>query len=190
MQLLKEEIIEKGKIYPGNILKVDSFINQQIDITLLNLIGKEFKKRFNDCEISKILTIEASGIGIACIVAQYFNVDVVFAKKNKSLNMSNDIYKTVVNSFTHKKTFDVCVSKEFLNKDDKILIIDDFLATGEAVNGLIDLVNQAGATLVGAGIVIEKTFQSGGKDLRSKGYRIESLAKIKSIDNNIISFEN
>ena len=182
MQLLKDRIMQDGNIKPGNVLKVDSFLNHQMDITLLNEIGKEFKRIFSDLRITKILTIEASGIGIACIAAQYFNVPVVFAKKAQSINIDGDVYSTKIESFTHKKTYDVIVSKRFLNKDDRVLIIDDFLANGCAMVGLIDLVISSGASVEGIGIVIEKGFQTGGEIIREMGLRLESLAIIDSMD--------
>ena len=189
MQLLKERILKDGIVKPGNILKVDSFLNHQMDITLINEIGKEFKRRFADCPITKILTIEASGIGIACITAQYFHVPVVFAKKTLGKNIAADVYSTPIKSFTHGKTYDVIVSQEFLNKDDRILIIDDFLAQGCALNGLIELIKSAGAQIVGAGIVIEKAFQQGGDLIRGDGVRVESLARIESMtDDGKITF--
>ena len=176
MELLKEMIEKKGIIREGNILKVDSFLNHQMDIKLFNEIGKEFRRRFEGEKITKILTIEASGIGIACVTAQYFDVPVVFAKKSQTKNISGDVYKTQVTSFTHGKVYDVIVSKDFLNPDDHVLIIDDFLANGCALLGLLDLVKEAGATVAGAGIVIEKGFQQGGKQIRDMGIKLESLA--------------
>ena len=176
MQLLKDRINKDGIIKEGNILKVDSFLNHQIDIELLNEIGKEFKRRFANEEVTKILTIEASGIAIACIAAQYFNVPVVFAKKSKTTNIAGDVYTTKVESFTHQKVYDIMVSKDFLNKGDKVLILDDFLANGQALLGLSQLVKDAGGEVVGAGIVIEKGFQDGGKLIREKGIHLESLA--------------
>jgi len=184
MQALKERILKDGQLCEGNILKVDSFLNHQMDIKLINEIGKEFKKRFEGCEINKILTIEASGIGIACITAQYFDVPVVFAKKSKTKNIAGDVYKSKAYSFTHKKENEIIVSKRFLNSDDKVLIIDDFLANGEALKSLISLIKDAGATVVGAGIVIEKGFQSGGSDIRNMGIKLESLAIIDDLDCN------
>jgi len=181
MQLLKERIVKDGKIRAGNVLKVDSFLNHQMDITLLGEIGKEFKRRFADQEITKILTIEASGIGIACVTAQNFNVPVVFAKKNQTKNIAGDVYTGKVESYTHGRVYDIIVAKEFLKAEDKILIIDDFLANGAALLGLTKLVKDAGATLVGAGIVIEKGFQVGGKLVRDNGVRVESLAIIDSM---------
>lgn len=182
MKLLKDRILKDGILKDGNVLKVDSFLNHQMDIELINEIGKEFKQLFKDKEINKILTIEASGIGIACITAQYFNVPVVFAKKSKSINLDGESYVTKIESFTHKKTYDVIVSKKFLSKNDKILVIDDFLANGFAVKGLIDIINNSGAKLQGVGIVIEKGFQNGGKELREKGINLKSLAIIDKMN--------
>lgn len=182
MQLLKDRIIKDGQLFPGNILKVDSFLNHQVDISLLNKIGEEFKNRFSDCEINKILTIEASGIGIACIVAQYFNCPVVFAKKSKSINISNDFYQSDVMSYTHGNLNHVIVSKDFIGSGDKVLVIDDFLAHGCALRGLIDIIECSGAELKGCGIVIEKGFQTGGDELRSRGIRVESLAIVDSMN--------
>lgn len=182
MQLLKDRIRKDGKIKSGDVLKVDSFLNHQMDIKLFVEIGKEFKRRFADCEVNKILTIEASGIGIACIVAQYFDVPVVFAKKSKTKNIAGDVYTTPVESFTHGKTYDIMVSKEFLGAGDKVLLIDDFLANGKALEGLSAIVKDSGAKLVGAGIVIEKGFQPGGDRLRAEGIRVESLAIVESMD--------
>ncbi|HCD44045.1 MAG TPA: xanthine phosphoribosyltransferase [Lachnoclostridium sp.] len=182
MQLLKDRIRKDGKIKSGDVLKVDSFLNHQMDIKLFVEIGKEFKRRFADYEVNKILTIEASGIGIACIVAQYFDVPVVFAKKSKTKNIAGDVYTTPVESFTHGKTYDIMVSKEFLGAGDKVLLIDDFLANGKALEGLSAIVKDSGAKLVGAGIVIEKGFQPGGDRLRAEGVRVESLAIVESMD--------
>jgi xanthine phosphoribosyltransferase len=176
MQLLKERIMKDGIVVDGDILKVDSFLNHQIDISLLEEIGREFKHQFEGKEVTKILTIEASGIAIACITARYFNVPVVFAKKTKTLNIAGEVYKASVESFTHKNTNDIIVSKNFLTTDDKVLIIDDFLANGKAIIGLSKLIEQAGATLVGAGVVIEKGFQEGGKRIREMGIDLHSLA--------------
>lgn len=181
MQLLKDRIRTSGKVKEGNVLKVDSFLNHQMDIALIQEIGKEFRRIFQDCDITKILTIEASGIGIACITAQYFHVPVVFAKKNQTKNISGEVYTSKVESFTHGKTYDVIVSKDFLLPEDRILIIDDFLARGNALLGLIHLVREAGAAIVGAGIVIEKGFQEGGALVRAEGIRVESLAVIDSM---------
>ncbi|MED9805909.1 MAG: xanthine phosphoribosyltransferase [Lachnospiraceae bacterium] len=182
MKLLEERIRKDGVVKEGNVLKVDSFLNHQMDVELFNEMGKEFKRLFADKPINKILTIEASGIGIACIVAQSFHVPVVFAKKSQSVNIDGDLYTSKVESFTHKRVYDIIVSKKFLSADDHVLIIDDFLANGCAVMGLIDLINEAGATLEGVGIAVEKGFQQGGKLIREKGIRLESLAVIKSMD--------
>ena len=183
MQLLKDRIIKDGQLFPGNILKVDSFLNHQVDIALLNQIGEEFKRLYSDCEINKILTIEASGIGIACIVAQYFDCPVVFAKKSKSINISNDFYQSDVMSYTHGNVNHVIVSKDFIGEGDKVLVIDDFLAHGCALRGLIDIIENSGAELKGCGIVIEKGFQKGGDELRERGIRVESLAIVESMNN-------
>ena len=182
MQLLKDRIRKDGKIKGGNVLKVDSFLNHQMDIKLFEEIGKEFKRRFADVEVNKILTIEASGIGIACVVAQYFDVPVLFAKKNKTKNIAGDVYTSQVESFTHGRVYDIIVSKELLGKGDKVLLIDDFLANGKALEGLAKLVEDSGAELVGAGVVIEKGFQPGGDNLRKQGIRLESLAIVDSMD--------
>ncbi len=182
MELLEERIRRDGVVKPGNVLKVDSFLNHQMDVDLFNEMGKEFKRLFADCPINKILTIEASGIGIACIVAQHFHVPVVFAKKAKSINLDGEMYSTKIQSFTHKKIYDVIVAKKFLSPQDHILIIDDFLANGCAVDGLIDLIRSAGATVEGVGIAVEKGFQRGGDIIRDKGIRLESLAIIESMD--------
>ena len=167
---------------PANVLKVERFMNHQMDLDLFNEMGKEFKRRFAGCPINKILTIEASGIGIACIVAQHFHVPVVFAKKAKSINLDGEMYCTKIQSFTHKKIYDVIVAKKFLSPEDHILIIDDFLANGCAVDGLIDLIRSAGAVIEGVGIAVEKGFQRGGDIIRNKGIRLESLAIIESMD--------
>lgn len=192
MEELKNKIIKEGKICPNNIVKVDSFLNHQIDVKFMRKIGEEFKKRFASDEVNKILTIESSGIAIACYTAEAFNCRLVFAKKGKSLNQAPDFYESKVFSYTKQEEYPIRVSKEFLHKDDKVLVIDDFLANGAALNGLIDIVNAAGATLVGCGAVIEKGFQPGGKSLRDKGIRVESLAIIESIDevNQKIGFRN
>lgn len=182
LKYLEDLIIEKGRLIDGNILKVDSFLNHQIDVTCLNELGKEFYRLFEGDGVTKILTIEASGIAIACIAAQYFGVPVVFAKKSKSSNISDSLYSTKVASFTHGTTYDVVVSKEYLSSEDRVLVIDDFLARGNALIGLKDIVSQAGASLVGCGIAIEKEFQGGGNELRASGVRVESLAKIASMD--------
>jgi len=181
MQLLKDRIVRDGRVLPGNILKVGSFLNHQMDIGLFNDIGKEFARLFASVPVTRILTIEASGIGIACITAQYFNVPVVFAKKSKTKNISGDTLVTSVKSFTHNLTYDVMVSREFIRPGDSVLIIDDFLANGCALEGLVRLVESAGAKVAGAGIVIEKGFQDGGARLRERGIKIESLAIIDSM---------
>ena len=182
MQLLKDRIRKDGKIKAGNVLKVDSFLNHQMDTDLFVEIGKEFKRRFADCEINKILTIEASGIGIACVVAQQFHVPVVFAKKTQTKNIAGDVYTSKVESYTHGRVYDIIVSKEFLGKGDKVLLIDDFLANGKALEGLAQLVQDSGAELVGAGIVIEKGFQRGGDVIRAKGIHLESLAIVDGMN--------
>ena len=182
MQLLKDRIRKDGKIKEGNVLKVDSFLNHQMDVKLFQEIGKEFKRRFADEEITKILTIEASGIGIACVAAEVFDVPVVFAKKTQTKNIAGDVYTTKVESFTHGRVYDIIVSKEFLGKGDKVLLINDFLANGKALEGLAELVTKSGAELVGAGVVIEKGFQVGGDIIRSKGIHLESLAIVESMD--------
>lgn len=182
MNFLEERIIKDGIVKEGNVLKVDSFLNHQMDIQLFEQMGEEFKRRFADKPINKILTIEASGIGIACVVAKYFNVPVVFAKKSKSINIEGEMYIAEVESFTHKCKNQVIVSKKFLNSDDKVLIIDDFLANGCALQGLISIVNEAGGTVEGIGIAIEKGFQSGGRIIRNLGYQLESLAIVESMD--------
>lgn len=181
MELLKQRIREDGIVKGSDVLKVDSFLNHQMDIALFEEIGREFLRRFDGCGVNKILTIEASGIGIACIAAQFFHCPVVFAKKSKTRNIAGEVYTTRVKSFTHGNVADVIVSTRFLLPEDKVLIIDDFLANGAALEGLIDLVDQAGAQLAGAGIVIEKAFQPGGDRIRAKGIRVESLARIKSM---------
>lgn len=182
MNFLEERIVKDGIVKEGNVLKVDSFLNHQMDIDLFNQMGAEFKKRFEGKNINKILTIEASGIGIACVAAMHFNVPVVFAKKSKSINIDGDMYIAEVESFTHKCKNQVIVSKKFLNEDDHVLIIDDFLANGCALQGLISIINQAGGTVEGIGIAIEKGFQNGGKIIRNLGYQLESLAIVDSMD--------
>ena len=187
MKALEERILRDGQVRPGNILKVDSFLNHQIDIAFMNEMGKEFRRVFADKHVTKILTIEASGIAIASITAQYFQVPIVFAKKTKTINLDGSLYTTKVKSYTHRTTYDVVVSKKFLTSDDRVLIIDDFLANGCAARGLIDLVEQAGAVLEGVGIVIEKGFQGGGRELRESGVDVRSLAIIESMsDNNLV----
>ncbi|GCA67381.1 xanthine phosphoribosyltransferase [Mediterraneibacter butyricigenes] len=182
MNFLEERILKDGIVKEGNVLKVDSFLNHQMDIDLFNQIGEEFKKRFEGKKIDKILTIEASGIGIACIVAQHFHVPVVFAKKAKSINLEGEMYVAEVESFTHKTKNQVIVAQKFLNEGEHVLLIDDFLANGCALQGLIQLVNQAGAEVEGIGIVIEKGFQTGGRVIRNMGYQLESLAIVESMD--------
>ena len=189
MKALEEKILKEGQVRPGHILKVDSFLNHQMDIAFINEIGKEFLRLFGDRPITKILTVEASGIGIACITAQYFKVPVVFAKKAQSLNLDGSLYTTKVQSYTHNRVYDVILSKKFLTADDHVLVIDDFLANGCAVNGLLDIIDEAGATLEGVGIVIEKGFQDGGRELRARGVDLKSLAIIKSMTDNSIEFE-
>ncbi|WP_370767809.1 xanthine phosphoribosyltransferase [Ruminococcus sp.] len=182
MNFLEERIVKDGIVKEGNVLKVDSFLNHQMDISLFNQMGAEFKKRFEGKNINKILTIEASGIGIACVVAMHFNVPVVFAKKAKSINIDGDMYIAEVESFTHKCKNQVIVSKKFLSENDHVLIIDDFLANGCALQGLISIIKQAGGTVEGIGIAIEKGFQNGGKIIRNLGYQLESLAIVDSMD--------
>lgn len=187
-QPLCQRILRDGDILPGGVLKVDSFLNHQIDVDLLNDLGREFARRYANEKVTKILTVEASGIGIACIAAQHFGVPVVFAKKHQTKNLSNDVYSVDVESFTHGKVYQIKVSKKYISPDDRILIIDDFLAMGNALIGLQALVEQAGATAVGAGIVIEKGFQPGGQKLRDAGLRVESLAIVENMDNGQIVF--
>ena len=182
MKLLEEHIRKDGTVKAGNVLKVDSFLNHQMDIELFNEMGKEWARLFADRKITKILTVEASGIGIACVAAQHFHVPVVFAKKSQSVNIDGEVYSTKIESFTHKRVYDVIVSKKFLHPEDHILIIDDFLANGCALEGLIDIVNKAGASVEGVGIAVEKGFQKGGDLIRSKGIRVESLAIVESMD--------
>ena len=183
MKILEDRIRQDGVLKPGNVLKVDNFLNHQMDIALFDEMGKEWARRFADKPINKILTIEASGIGIAAIVSRHFgNVPVVFAKKAKSINLEGDVYKTKIESFTHKKVYDVIVSKKYIGPEDHVLIIDDFLANGCALQGLIELVQEANATIEGIGIAIEKGFQQGGEIIRSKGIQLESLAFVDGID--------
>lgn len=182
MKLLEERIRKDGTVKAGNVLKVDSFLNHQMDIDLFNEMGKEWARLFADRKITKILTVEDSGIGIACVAAQHFHVPVVFAKKSQSVNIDGEVYSTKIESFTHKRVYDVIVSKKFLHPEDHILIIDDFLANGCALEGLIDIVNKAGASVEGVGIAVEKGFQKGGDLIRSKGIRVESLAIVESMD--------
>ena len=182
MKLLEDRIREDGVVKEGNVLKVDSFLNHQMDIELFNEMGKEWARLFADRPVTKILTVEASGIGIACVAAQHFHVPVVFAKKTQSLNIDGEVYSTKIQSFTHKKIYDVIVSKKFIKPEDHILIIDDFLANGCALEGLLQIVEDAGATVEGIGIAVEKGFQKGGDLIREKGVRVESLAIVESMD--------
>lgn len=188
MELLEQKILKDGRVLPGNVLKVDSFLNHQIDIDLIDALGAEWKRLYRDEKITKIATIEASGIGIACIAARHFKVPVVFAKKSKSNNIGNDFYTSRVVSYTHGNTYDVIVSKQYISPEDRVLIIDDFLANGSALRALIDIVEMAGATVVGAGIAIEKAYQPGGNKIRDLGYRVESLARVKSMQDGKIEF--
>lgn len=189
MKILEDRILKDGKIGAGDVLKVDCFVNHQIDVPFMNEVTKEFYRLFKDENVSKIVTIEASGIGIACLAATHFNVPVVFAKKTPTNNIFGDVYTAQVYSYTHERNYTVRISKEFLNSEDRVLIIDDFLAKGSALTALISLVQKAGATVVGAGIVIEKMYQNGGKIIRESGVRVESLAKIRAMDENGIIFE-
>lgn len=190
MKLLEERIKEDGQVRPGNILKVDSFLNHQLDVALLEQLGKEFYEKFKDKNITRILTIEASGIALACLTAQYFKVPVVFAKKAKSKNLDGELYNSTVHSYTYGKDFTVTLSKKFLSKEDTVLLIDDFLAVGKAMRGLIDICNQAEAEIAGIGIAIEKGFQSGGKELRETGYDVYSLAIVDEMnDEGMIYFK-
>ena len=182
MKLLEDRIRRDGRVKAGNVLKVDSFLNHQLDIDLYNEMGKEFRRLFPSDNITKLLTIEASGIGIACIAAQYFHVPVVFAKKSQSINLDGSVYAARVQSITHGRIYDVIVSEKFLSPADHVLILDDFLANGCAVSGLIELVESAGASIEGVGIAVEKGFQEGGRLLREKGIRVESLAIVESMD--------
>ncbi len=182
MKLLEERIRNDGQVRPGNILKVDNFLNHQLDVNLLDEMGKEFYRIFKDEGINKIVTIEASGIAIACMAARHFNVPVVFAKKAKSQNLDGDLYTSVVHSFTYGKDYNVTLSQKFLNSNDKVLLIDDFLAVGKAMHGLLDICRQAGAEVKGIGIAIEKGFQPGGRELRKAGYKLASLAIVDEMD--------
>ena len=190
MELLKERIRKDGVVKEGNVLKVDRFLNHQMDVKLFREIGKEFKKRFEGEDINKILTIEASGIGIACVVAEIFDVPVVFAKKTQTKNIAGDVYTTKVESFTHGRVYDIIVSKEFLGEGDRVLLIDDFLANGKALEGLAKLVKDSGAELIGAGVVIEKGFQHGGQEIRDMGIRLESLAIVDSMTDDSLTFRD
>lgn len=182
MKLLEDRIIKDGKVFSGNVLKVDSFLNHQIDVELLDKMGLEVKKLFSDSCVTKVLTIEASGIGVGCMVAKHFNCPLLFAKKSKTLNIKGDVYTSKVESFTHQCTYDIIVSKDFLNGNDTVLIVDDFLAKGNALIGLIDIVNQSGAKLAGCSIAIEKGYQGGGDKLRAQGIKVESLAIIEEMN--------
>ena len=188
LKLLEDRIISEGKIYPGNIIKVDGFINHRIDINLLKEIGKEFGRLYKGAGVNKIITIEASGIAFACATAYELGCDVVFAKKSGHKNIGDDVYTEKVISYTKGREYDIVISKEHLSKGDKVLIIDDFLAEGNAVRGLVNMIEEAEAEVVGVGIVIEKGFQPGGKELRKKGIRVDSLAIIENIGDNIITF--
>ena len=188
MKLLEDRILKDGKIGAGNVLKVDSFVNHQIDVPFISRLGEEFYRLYKDEGVTKILTIEASGIGIACLTAAYFNVPVVFAKKTPTNNISGDVYTSEVYSYTHETTYTIRLSKEFLSPDDRALIIDDFLAKGSALLALLKLVHDAGASVVGAGIVIEKAYQPGGDIVRGQGVRVESLARIASMDESGVKF--
>lgn len=188
MKALEEKIINEGKVLPGNILKVGSFLNQQIDVEFLREIGEEIKKLYNGCGVTKVLTIEASGIALAVAAGMAMHIPAVFAKKGKSANVSGDVYKTVVHSYTHNSDYDVVVPKDYLNPGDNVVIVDDFLANGKALEGLIDIVNQSGAKLAGCTCAIEKGFQGGGDALREKGIRVESLAVVDEMDEGKILF--
>lgn len=188
MKVLEQRIVEDGQVRPGNVLKVDHFLNHQLDVELLDQVGQELKRLFQDCPINKILTIEASGIAIACMAARYFQVPVVFAKKAKSLNIDGDVYTSKVHSFTYGKDYTITVAKKFLSEDDHVLIIDDFLANGKALQGLLDVCKQSGSVVEGIGICIEKGFQGGGDALRKEGYRLESLAIVDRMNENEILF--
>ena len=181
MKLLEERIRRDGRVQGSDVLKVDSFLNHQMDVALFQELGREFKRLFDGCGVTKILTIEASGIGISCVTAQFFGCPVIFAKKSRTKNIAGDVYTSKVESFTHGKVYDIIVSKEFLLPSDRVLLIDDFLANGSALQGLIQLVREAGATLVGAGICVEKAFQPGGGLIRSMGVRVEALARVQSM---------
>ena len=182
LNFLEQRILKDGIVKEGNVLRVDSFLNHQLDVELLEEIGKEFYKRFKSEKITKVLTVEASGIAIACFVASKFKVPVVFAKKSKSINLSDDVYSAEVESFTHKTKNTVVVTRKYISKNDRVLVIDDFLANGAAINGLMSIVEQAGATLVGCAVAIEKGFQGGGDALRAQGINVQSLALIDSMD--------
>ncbi len=188
MEYLKRKILKEGEIREGGILKVDSFLNHQIDIDCLNEIGKEFKKRFSDREVTKILTVESSGIAVAVIAAQYFNVPVIFAKKHEGRNLDTEVYESEVYSYTKDKKYKIRVSKKYISEGDKILIIDDFLARGSAATGLVNIVEEAGATVSGVGIVIEKAFQEGGQKLRERNVNLHSLVRVRFDEKNTVVF--
>lgn len=188
MEILKQRILKDGNVKEGNVLKVDSFLNHQMDIRLLDEIGKEFRRRFDGEGVNKILTIEASGIAIACMTARHFNVPVVFAKKAKSKNIDGDVYTSTVHSYTYGRDYDITLAKKFLSPADKVLILDDFLANGKAMKGLLDVCAQAGATVGGIGICIEKGFQPGGDELRAAGYKLASLAIVDSMTDDKLTF--
>lgn len=190
MKLLEDRIAKDGQVFPGNILKVDSFLNHQIDVGLLSEMGKEIKRLYENEGVNKILTIEASGIAIACIAAEYFECPVLFAKKTKTKNIASSVYKTQVRSFTHDTMYDVIVSKDFINENDKVLIVDDFLAEGNALLGLIDLCNQAGAEIVGCAIAVEKGFQPGRGKIEKMGIRVESMAIVERMEDDKVIFRN
>ena len=191
MKILEEKILEEGKVYPGNVLKVDGFLNHQIDVGLLEVLGEAFYEKYKDKKITKVLTIEASGIAVACAVAKHFGVPVVFAKKSKSLNLGDDVYVSRVSSFTYGREYDATVSREYLTSDDTVLIVDDFIAIGNAMKGLVEICDQAGAKIAGIGICIEKGFQHGGDDLRQMGYEVTSLAIVDEMDEHgNITFRN
>lgn len=190
MKLLEEKILSCGTVLPGNILKVDSFLNHQLDVSLLSELGKEFYRLFSDCNVTRILTVEASGIPIACFAAQHFNVPVVFAKKGYHKNIGNDVYTAEVFSFTKGTSYTIFVSKKYINPGDNILVIDDFLANGQAVLGLKKIIEDAGANLAGVGIAIEKGFQNGGKEIRAQGVKLKSLAIVDSMTDDSISFRS
>lgn len=189
MEFMEERIRRDGRVAPGEILKVDTFLNHQIDVSLIRQIAKTLKEHFGDREITKVVTIEASGIAIASITAEEFGVPMVFAKKSKSRNLNSDTYKSRVYSYTHDRYYDIVVNENALNDYDKVLLVDDFLANGQAMQGLLDICRQAGADVAGIGICIEKSFQPGGKALREEGYDVLSMAKIKSLENGTVEFE-
>lgn len=188
MKLLEERILSEGQVRPGNVLKVDCFLNHQLDVALLDEIGAEFSRIFKDEGINKILTIEASGIAIACMTARHFGVPVVFAKKAKSKNIDGEVYTSTVHSFTYGRDYDITLSKKFLGPQDKVLVLDDFLANGKAMRGLLDVCTQAGATVGGIGICIEKGFQGGGDELRAQGYNLASLAIVEQMNDDSLTF--